>query len=236
MIWDEPGAAEVNAGELLYDAVMTSQGKPGSPLTVLFAGTLAPALSGWWHDLVKAGTHGNIYVQSVHGDVERWDDWREIQRCNPLARVDKKFREKLLQERNEARRDSRLKSRFLSYRLNTPTADEAHVLLTVTDWRMVCSREPGAPDGRPIVACDFGGGRAWSAAVAGWRSGRIEAVAVAPGTPSLAEQEKRDRVPAGTYTKLADAGVLYTDGDRRGAASRGPAGSGATLASGADHL
>ena len=215
VIWDEPGAAEVNAGELLYDAVMTSQGKPGSPLTVLFAGTLAPSLSGWWHDLVQTGTKGSTYVQAVHGDREKWDKWAEIQRCNPLSRVDPKFREKLLQERDAARRDSRLKARFLSYRLNTPTADEARVLLTVDDWRRVCSREPAAVDGRPIVGVDLGGGRAWSAAVAGWRSGRIEAVAVAPGTPSLAEQERRDRVSAGTYTKLADAGVLRTDGDRR---------------------
>ena len=38
---------------------------------------------------------------------------------------------------------------------------------------------------------------------------------MAPGTPSLELQERRDRVTPGTYTKLADAGVLFTDGDRR---------------------
>ena len=206
VIWDEPGAAETNSGELLYDAVMTSQGKPGSPLTVLCAGTLAPALSGWWHDLVKAGTHDNVYVQAVFGDPEKWDDWREIQRCNPLARIDAKFRKKLLAERDEARRDTRL---------NAPTADDSSVLLTVPDWKRVCAREPGATEGRPIAAVDLGGGRAWSAACIGWRSGRVEAVAVAPGTPSLEFQEKRDRVPAGTYTRLAEAGVLTTDGTRR---------------------
>ena len=38
---------------------------------------------------------------------------------------------------------------------------------------------------------------------------------MAPGIPSLADQETRDRVPRGTYQALADAGVLVTDGDRR---------------------
>ena len=57
-------------------------------------------------------------------------------------------------------------------------------------------------------AWTLGAGRAWSAAVAVWRSGRTEAIAVAPGIPDLAAQEKRDRVPAGTYAKLAAGGAL----------------------------
>ena len=59
-----------------------------------------------------------------------------------------------------------------------------------------------------MVGIDLGGGRAWSAAVALWPSGRCEAVAVAPGIPSVADQEKRDLVQPGTYQKLVDAGVL----------------------------
>ena len=39
-------------------------------------------------------------------------------------------------------------------------------------------------------------------------NGRVEARAVAPGIPSLEDQEKRDRVPSGTYRALADRGVL----------------------------
>ena len=144
-----------------------------------------------------------------------WSRWPEIRRCNPLTAVSAPFRAKLLEERDAALRDSRLKARFLSFRLNTPTADEAEVLLTVADWKAVCRRDVEPAEGSPLVGVDLGGGRAWSAAVAGWRSGRIEAVAVAPGVPSLELQEKRDRVAPGTYTTLADAGVLVTDGDRR---------------------
>ena len=215
LVADEPGSWEVNGGQLMHDAIQTAMGKPGSSLKAIYIGTLAPALGGWWPELVRDGSRASTYVQALQGDAEKWDTWAEIARVNPLSRIDAKFRAKLLEERDAARRDTRLKARFLSYRLNCPTADESVVLLTVGDWRRVCAREPGATDGRPLVGLDLGGGRAWSAAAAGWRSGRIEAVAVAPGTPSLAEQERRDRVPAGTYTRLAEAGVLFTDGDRR---------------------
>ena len=207
-ICDEPGAWEVNGGELMHDAIQTAQGKPDSPLKALYIGTLAPARSGWWHDMIRDGTAGSTYVQALQGHRDRWDQWPEIRRCNPLTAVSAKFRKKLLEERDAARGDSRLKARFLSYRLNTPTADEATVLLTVDDWGRVCAREAPVSEGRPIVGIDLGAGRAWSAAVAIWRSGRVEALAVAPGLPSLEAQEKRDRVPAGTYRALAQGGAL----------------------------
>ena len=131
-----------------------------------------------------------------------------------LTAISPEFRRKLREERDEARRDTRLKARFLSYRLNLPTADESTVLLTVEDWLRVEGRPVPDADGRPVVGLDMGHGRAWSAAVAVWRSGRIDAVAVAPGTPSIQKQEKRDRVPRGTYVRLHDAGLLTTDGER----------------------
>ena len=182
---------------------------------MIYIGTLAPATSGWWHDTINRGTHSTTYVQALYGDPERWDQWPEIRRCNPLTAVSADFRRKLLQERDEARRDTRLKARFLSYRLNIPSADESTLLLTPDDWRRVIARPVPDRDGAPIVGIDLGGGRAWSAAVAAWRSGRIEAMAVAPGIPNLEAQEKRDRVPRGTYQTLADIGALrVADGVR----------------------
>ena len=70
------------------------------------------------------------------------------------------------------------------------------------------ARPAPAPEGRPYVGVDLGAGRSWSAAVAVWRSGRCEAVAIAPGEPSIDAQEKRDRVPAGTYRRLVESGRL----------------------------
>ena len=208
VICDEPGSWEVNGGQLLHDAIETAKGKPGSPLRAVYIGTLAPSMSGWWHDLVETGTHGSAYVQALRGNPDKWDLWAEIRRCNPLTAVSPEFRAKLLDERDQARRDSRLKARFMSYRLNIPSGDESTMLLTVDDWKEVLHRDVRERSGKPIFSYDLGGGRAWSAVVAIWRTGRIEALAVAPGIPHLEEQEKRDRVPRGTYRHLHDLGVL----------------------------
>ena len=207
-ICDEPGAWEVNGGTLLHDAIETAKGKPGSPLKAIYIGTLAPARDGWWHQLIESGSHGSTYVQALQGNPERWDQWPEIRRCNPLTAISTDFRRKLLEERDAARRDTRLKARFLSYRLNIPTADESTRLLTVDDWREVVGREVPERAGAPIVGIDLGAGRAWSAAVALWSSGRTEALALAPGIPDLDAQERRDHVSRGTYRRLAERGAL----------------------------
>ena len=208
LVADEPGSWEVNGGTLMFDAIITALGKPESPMKVVFIGTLAPAMSGWWHDLVSDGCSGTTYVQSLQGAVEKWDTWAEIRRCNPLTAISGDFRKRLLVERDAARVDSRLKARFLSYRLNRPSGDDSEVLLTVTDWERVIAREVPERQGRPIVGVDLGGGRSWSAAVALYPNGRVECKAVAPGVPDLEEQEARDRQPGGTYTRLYDMGQL----------------------------
>ena len=215
VVCDEPGSWETTRGELMHDAIQTAQGKPDSPLRVIYCGTLAPAAGGWWHELVSTGSRGTVHITALQADRDKWDRWPEIRRVNPLTAVSPEFRAKLLAERDEARADSRLRARFLSYRLNVPSSDESTVLLTLTDWRRVCARPVARRAGRPVVGVDLGGGRAWSAAVAVWPGGRVEALALAPGTPSLRDQERRDRVPAGTYERLAAAGVLSTDGARR---------------------
>ncbi len=208
LVADEPGAWEVSGGQLMNDAIQTAQGKPGSPLRVIYIGTLAPAKDGWWHDLVDGGSRGSTYVQSLVGAREKWDSWREIVRVNPLSKIDANSKAKLKEERAEARADTRLKARFLSYRLNLPTADESEVLLTVEDWKIAEERAVPPPAGQPIVALDLGGGRSWSAAVAVWENGRVEVMAAAPGIPDLEAQEKRDHVKGGTYQGLYDRGLL----------------------------
>ena len=207
-IVDEPGSMEVIGGQLLNDAIDTSLGKAGASMRVTYIGTLAPSVSGWWHELIDGGCQPGIYVQALRGDPKKWDQWHEIRRCNPLVDVDPKFRRKLLQERDAARSDPRLKARFLSFRLNHPSPDERTVLLTRDDWERVMARDMPPRRGPFAVGVDLGGGRAWSAAVAVWLNGRVEATAVAPGIPDLEAQEKRDRVPRGTYVGLRNLGVL----------------------------
>ena len=209
VVLDEPGALHTTGGAALWDALRTAQGKVGSRLKIILIGTLAPALPGsWWPLLVERGTHGSTYVQCLQGRADRWSHWREVLRVNPLARTAPEMAAKLREELDEAKRDTRLAASFKSYRLNLPSGDESTMLLTVEDWERVTARPVPERDGAPIVGIDLGGGRAWSAAVALWTNGRIEALACAPGIPSLEAQEKRDRVPAGTYRALATNGAL----------------------------
>ena len=215
VIADEPGAWENSGGQLMHDAIQTAQGKPGSPLKAVYLGTLAPATRGWWHDMIEKGTHGSAYVQALQGRPKKWNHWREIMRVNPLARISPSMQKKLREELEEAKTDTRLKARFLSYRLNLPTADESEVLLTVPDWNRCCQRDVPAREGRPIVAVDLGGGRAWSAALAMYKTGRVEAFALCPGVPSIEAQEKRDRVDRGTYQALIQTGALRVAAGRR---------------------
>ena len=207
-ICDEPGAWTTVGGQLLFDAVETAKGKPGSPLRSLYVGTLAPSMSGWWHELALSKTGKGKAITCLQGRPDRWESWREIARVNPLTRVSPEFRKQLRSELAAAQADSRLKARFLSYRLNLPSADESTMLLSVDDFERLAARPVAAPDGRPIVSIDLGSGRAWSAAVAIWESGRVECLAVAPGIPDIAAQERRDQVAAGTYAALVASGKL----------------------------
>ena len=208
VVADEPGAWEDVGGQLMADALLEAQGKPGSPLRIIFIGTLAPARGGWWHEMVAKGSHGSTYIQRYQGDPKKWDLWPTIQKANPLCNGFPEMRKKLLARRDEAREDTRLKARFLSYRLNLPTSDEASVLLTVDDFERMTARPVSERRGAPVVGVDLGGGRAWSAAVGIWDGGRVEAMAVAPGIPDIAAQERRDRVPGGTYETLVQSGAL----------------------------
>ena len=42
VVSDEPGSWETNAGSLMFEALTTAQGKPGSPLKLVFVGTIGP--------------------------------------------------------------------------------------------------------------------------------------------------------------------------------------------------
>ena len=210
-VLDEPGSWETVGGELMFDALMEAQGKPNSPLRLIFIGTKAPSRQGWWIDLIDEGSHDTTYVQTLEADRKKWDQWPEIRRVNPLVAISAPFRKKLIERRDGARADARKRARFLSYRMNVPTADESSTLLTVDDWEYIVGRPVGDAKGKPVVGIDLGGGRSWSAAVAIWPSGRIEAVALTGSIPNIAAQEKRDRTSGGTYQKLVDAGQLVVD-------------------------
>ena len=178
-------------------------------MKAILTGTLAPSDPGsWWPVLVENGTAGSTWVGLLQGRADRWKHWREIERTNPLARHFPDTAAVLREERDAAMADSRLAGAFKSFRLNLPAGDESTMLLVAEDFERATARPVPEREGPAVVGIDLGAGRAWSAAVAIWRSGRVSAIAVAPGIPSLEAQERRDRVPWGTYRRLALSGAL----------------------------
>ena len=71
-VCDEPGAWECIAGRLVHDAIETAKGKPGSPLRSLYIGTIAPSMSGWWHDIATGRTGNGRAVMCLQGNREKW--------------------------------------------------------------------------------------------------------------------------------------------------------------------
>lgn len=207
-VLDESGSWEVNGGQLMHDAIQGALGKPDSPMRAIYIGTLAPAVSGWWPELIKGGSDGSTYVQALVADVEKWDKASEIRRVNPLKWRYPDSRRKLLEARDAAYSDTRQKSFFVSYFMNFPAPNEGRVLLTLDDWKLALARPVGSRAGKPLVGADMGQGRAFSSAVAIWKSGAVAALAICPGVPDVPELERRDKVGKGTYQSLIDAGLL----------------------------
>ena len=111
VIGDEPSSWELSGGQLMFDAIIEAQGKPGCDLRALFVGTLAPKPHGdtWWHDMVAAGSYADTHVYALTGDPKRWDQASEIRRCNPLMWRFPESRRLLLQRRDKARNDTAAK-------------------------------------------------------------------------------------------------------------------------------
>ena len=120
-IADEPGSFDTIGGAMMADALDTAIGKPGTDLKVIYIGTVcAESIAGWWPQLVEDGSSGSTFVQSLQGDIRRWDQWSEIRRCNPLVEISASFRRTLLEERDAARRDPRLKGAILLIPIKSP--------------------------------------------------------------------------------------------------------------------
>ena len=91
---------------MLFDAIKTVKGKPGSPLRSLYLGTLAPSTDGWWHELALSKSGRGRAVLCLQGDREKWDSWREVARVNPLTKVSAEFRKQLRAELKAAVADA----------------------------------------------------------------------------------------------------------------------------------
>ena len=203
LVVDEPAAVTDD----MWSALATSAGK--TRMLILCVGTIAPAAKPhWWPELIARGSRPGVHVTLVQGNRATWDRWPTIRRANPLVSVNPILRKTLLRERDAARRDERLRARFLSLRLNLPTGDAETELIATHEWERMLSRPVLTREGAAVLGIDLGASRSWSAATLMWRNGRTEVYASVPGVPSLADQERRDGLPAGILQELVDTGVM----------------------------
>ena len=216
LIADEPASWNVRDGDLLWSALTGSLGKlPDQRLLV--CGTLSPAEPGsWWPALVKGGSAGRTYVQ-LHqaGEDAPWDNLRVAMRVNPLLRINPNLRAEVRGERDAARLDSQKQPQFEAYRLNRHVAGEDTMLLSVREWQDTLKRPVPPRAGAAVLGVDLAASRSWSAAWLSWRNGRQECIAVIPGVPSIADQEKRDGLKRGEVQEMVDAGVMVVDEGRQ---------------------
>ena len=217
IVADEPGAWSPIQGRRLWDAMLTSLGKRKTQIIVV--GTLAPAPlvgpASWWPQFVAEGSGDGRHVALLQADSERWGDFDEVLRVNPVAAVNPYLKQTLEREHRAALASERAARTFRQYRLNIPGDPvDSQPLVTTAEWGRVVARPVPACEGRPVIGVDLGGNRSWSAACGVWPSGRIEAWALAPGVPSLADQERDDQVAPDSYSELVRSGGLSVDAGR----------------------
>ena len=167
IICDEPASWQRTAGLRLFNAMLTSLGKRKTQIIAI--GTLAPApLTGpgaWWPDFIKQGSGDGRHVSLLQADPERWTDFDEVLRCNPVAAVNPYLRRTLEREHKTALESERAARTFRQFRLNLPGDPiDAQPLVTSAEWDRVCARPIPPCEGAPIIGVDLGGNRSWSAA------------------------------------------------------------------------
>ena len=216
-ICDEPGSWAPTSGLRLWNAITGALGK--RRMTVVAIGTLSPAAlvgpGAWWPDFVKQGSGGGRHVALLQADPEKWTDFSEVLRVNPVAAINPFLKQTLEREHRVALESDRAARTFKQFRLNIPGDPvDSQPLVTTAEWERVCARPVPECMSKPVIGVDLGGNRSWSTAAAIWPSGRIEAWALAPGVPSLAEQERDDHVADDSYSELVRSGGLAVDAGR----------------------
>ena len=212
VICDEPGSWELAGGSLVHDAIRTAASKSGSPLKSVYVGTLAPGAgdpSHWFHRLVTNSSPSR-YNDLIQGSPSRWDDFRHLRSLNPAIFGDPVAKKTFIEEVANVRKDARLKPAFMSYRMNIVTKAESDLLLSPVELAQLLARPAPEREGLPFLGMDLGGPRAWCAVTSVWPNGRLECFAMCGGEPGLAERERMDSVPSGTYTALAELDALIT--------------------------
>ena len=206
---DEPAQWDHAKAERMVSALRTGLGKvPGSRLIAL--GTRASDEQHWFSRALVSAPYSQIHA--APDDAPPF--WlRTIRRANPSVDHLPSLKARILAEIVDARRDPDALASFKALRLNMGVADtDRQVLIDSAAWSDAEALE-GRRSGPYVLGVDLGQNAAMSAAAAYWRGGDLEAVAVFPELPGLAERGLADGV-GGLYQRMAERGELLQAGRR----------------------
>ena len=209
---DEPAQWAPATRDRMVAALRTSLGKvPGSKLVAL--GTRPSSDEHWFSRLLASAPYAQVHAAPVDAPPF-WA--RTLRRANPSYDHLPSLQAQLAEEAVDARRDPDALASWRAYRLNQGTSDVARsVLLDAAAWQRASALpEPETtPRGGYVLGIDLGTSAAMSAAAAYHRDGRLEAVAVLPETPTLAERGLSDGVGR-LYVRMHERGELVLAGRR----------------------
>ena len=207
---DEPAQWPANTADRMVSALRTGLGKvPGSRLVAL--GTRPAGSDHWFSRLLRDAAYSQTHATPSDAPPFLL---RSVRRANPSLDFLPSLKARILAERADARRDPDALASFRALRLNQGTDDVSYsVLVDAADW--VRARDLPEPERRGgyALGVDLGTSAAMSAAAAYFRDGRLDAVAVFPELPGLAERGLSDGV-GNLYEQMAGRGELVVGGRR----------------------
>ena len=210
VLCDEPAQWPGSTRDRMLAALRTGLGKvPGSRLVAL--GT-RPADEAHWFARMLAGTadYSQCHAARPNDPPFHRRTWR---RANPSLDHLPSLLAKLIEESEDARRDPDALASFRALRLNQGTDDTSRsVLIDAGTWTALDVPD-GDDRGGHVLGVDLGTSAAMSAVAGYWPSGRLEAVACFPETPSLAERGLADGV-GDLYQRMHRRGELIVAGRR----------------------
>ena len=211
---DEPAQWESGKADKMIAALRTSMGKiPNARLIAL--GTQPDNPDNWFSRMLNTSGAAD-YVQ-VHAAPENSPPFRKTTwlKANPSLRGMPALESAIRKEAQRARRDVMELASFKALRLNQPVSDVLEsLLIEASTWRGIETPEPLQISAGHVLGLDLGTSAAMSAAAAySPLTGALDAFAVFPEIPSLAERGLRDGV-GGRYGDMARRGELIVRGER----------------------
>ena len=208
---DEPAQWEAAKADRMIAALRTSMGKiPNARLIAL--GTQPDKPEHWFSRMLHtqgAADYVQVHSAPENSPLTHKTTWRK---ANPSMDGMPELEKTIRKEAQRARQDAMEAASFRALRLNQPVSDVVEsVLIEASTWRGI-EADNIEYRGAYVLGVDLGTNAAMSAAAAYYPlSGALDAFAVFPVIPSLAERGIRDGV-SGLYVQMHGRGELLVSG------------------------